>query len=217
MSTTSHKGKRGSTGLRALRAAAVGLGAAILIASGMTTASAAPVTEPVNWRANSGTTPSGVTWTGAGGTAGGRVSAGQTRTLRFSEPVTATFTVTNLNGNINGSRECVRLPATVTPVSIHRLNTWNAGTHTLCYNGPPPGVGGINTNSTFRTTQPIRQLSLVGIGARGWQRTITNLRVTHNVQDPEPPIPMIAPAFAVAGLAATGALTGIRRHRAKQD
>lgn len=213
MTMTTHERRRGSTGLRKLRTAAVGLGAALLLSSGMTTASAAPVTEPVNWRANSGITPSGVSWTGSGGLAGNhRVTAGVTRTLRFSEPVTATFDVIDLNGNINGSRECVRLPAPVTPVRIDRRNTWNPSNHQLCYNGPVPGNGDITTTSTFRTTQPIRQLSLVGVGAPGWQRTITNLRVTHNV-NPAPPIPMVAPAVAAAGILATSAVAGVRRLR----
>ena len=119
--------KKGSRAAHRARMAAVGLGAALLISGSAMSASAAPVTEPVNWAANSGTTPSGVSWTGRGGlaNAGNNVTQGVTRTLTFSEPVTATFNVQNVNGWGGGTRECVRLPANVALTRLDPDNSWN--------------------------------------------------------------------------------------------
>lgn len=219
MSTTSHETKAGRALLRS-RLAAVGLGASLLLGTGAMTASAADVTEPVQWNTNSGTTASGVEWTGRGGVAAypGRVQEDLTRTLTFSEPVTATFDVHNLNGWDGASRECVQLSPGVVLVRLDPDNTWNPDTRRLCFRGPQgssaDGNTGGNTISSFRTSEPITQLSMTGISGGGRQSIIRDLYVT---SDDTPPVPMVAPAFAAAGLLATGAVAGVRRLRgAKQ-
>ncbi|WP_036963404.1 hypothetical protein [Promicromonospora kroppenstedtii] len=211
MSNTSHQIKAGRS-----RLAAVGLGASLLLGAGAMTASAAPVTEPVNWASNSGTTASGVSWTGRGGVAGtnGNVRDDVTRTLTFSEPVTATFDVHNLNGWDGASRECVQLSSDVVLVRLDPDNTWNPNTRQLCFRGPQGSSADGNTNgntiSSFRTSQPVTQLALTGTSGGNRQSTIRDLYVT---SDEAPPVPMVAPAFGLAGLLATGALAGVRRVR----
>ena len=209
--------KKGSRAAHRARMAAVGLGAALLISGSAMSASAAPVTEPVNWAANSGTTPSGVSWTGRGGlaNAGNNVTQGVTRTLTFSEPVTATFNVQNVNGWGGGTRECVRLPANVTLTRLDPDNSWNAATRTLCYRGPAGTSADGNTNgntaSYFRTTGPVTQLSLTGTsGSTSRQSALRGLQIT---TDDAPPVPMIAPGLAAAGVLAAGALACVRRLR----
>ena len=215
MSNTSHEIKAGRAQLRS-RLAAVGLGASLLLGAGALTASAAPVTEPVNWGSNSGTTASGVSWTARGGVANtnGNVRDGVTRTLTFSEPVTAEFDVHNLNGWAGTARECVRLSPGVELVSLDPDNTWNAGTRQLCYRGAQGTSADGNTNgdtsSTFRTTGPVTQIALTGTSGGNRQSTIRDLYITSDVA---PPVPMVAPAFGIAGLLAAGALAGVRRMR----
>ncbi|MEV0894088.1 hypothetical protein [Promicromonospora sp. MEB111] len=215
MSNTSHEIKSGRGLLRA-RMAAVGLGAALLLGTGAMTASAAPVTEPVSWGSNSGTTANGLTWTGRGGLAGtgGNVRDDVTRTLTFGKPVTATFDVHNLNGFDGASRECAQLSPGVVLVRLDPDNTWNPNTRQLCYRGAQgtsaDGSTNGNTVSSFRTSEPITQLSLTGTSGGNRQSTIRDLYVTHDVQ---PAVPMVAPAFAAAGLLATGAAAGVRRVR----
>jgi hypothetical protein len=215
MSNTSHEIKAGRAQLRS-RLAAVGLGASLLVGAGAMTASAAPVTEPVNWGVNSGTTPSGVGWTGRGGLVnhGNNVRDGVTRTLTFSEPVTATFDVHNLNGWDGASRECVQLSPGAVLVRLDPDNTWNPGTRLLCFRGPQgssaDGNTGGNTISSFRTAEPVTQLALTGTSGGNRQSDIRDLYVT---SDDAPAVPMVAPAFGIAGLLATGALAGVRRMR----
>lgn len=216
MSKTSHEIKGGRALLRA-RVAAVGLGASLLLGAGAMTASAAEsVTEPVNWASNSGTTANGLTWTGRGGVAGtsGNVRDNVTRTLTFSKGVTATFDVHNLNGWDGASRECAQLSPGVVLVRLDPDNTWNPNTRLLCYRGAQGTSADGSTNgdtvSSFRTSEPITQLSLTGTSGGNRQSTIRDLYVTHVVA---PAVPMVAPAFAAAGLLATGALAGLRRRR----
>ena len=215
MSNTSHEIKSGRGLLRA-RMAAVGVGASLLLGAGAMTASAAPVTEPVAWQSNSGSTANGLTWTGRGGvpSTGGNVRDGVTRTLTFSKPVTATFDVHNLNGWDGASRECTQLSPGVVLVRLDPDNTWNPNTRQLCFRGAQgtsaDGSTNGNTVSSFRTSEPITQLSLTGTSGGNRQNTIRDLYVTHDVQ---PAVPMVAPAFAAAGLLATGAVAGVRRLR----
>lgn len=215
MSNTSHEIKAGRAQLRS-RLAAVGLGASLLLGAGALTASAAPVTEPVNWASNSGTTASGVSWTGRGGLPanGNNVRDDVTRTLTFSEPVTATFDVHNLNGWDGASRECAQLSPDVVLVRLDPDNTWNPSTRQICFRGPQGSSADGNTNgntiSSFRTSQPVTQIAITGTSGGNRQSTIRDLYIT---SDDTPPVPAVAPAFGIAGLLATGALAGVRRMR----
>lgn len=212
MSTTSDESKQGRSGLGALRAAAVGLGAALLIGGGMATASAAPVTDRVDGPGTIGTLVSNVQWTASPSlTSSGALgfTAGQTANLAFSEPVDVTFKARSLGVRPStGQAECMVLPAGARVTTLHRLHRYNAATRQLC---------AVNNNAnTFEVYSEVavtntQSLAFRGVGAGDYLRSVVDFEVT--VDREEPPIPMVAPAFAVAGLVATGALAGVRRMR----
>ncbi|WP_020018237.1 hypothetical protein [Promicromonospora sukumoe] len=221
MSTTSHKTEPTEAGHGARRLAAVGLGTVLLLGGGALTAAAAPVTDPVG-PGTSGTTAHGVTWTAsdelrdAAGvvTNGFSVGRGEDAMLTFGETVDLTFDVVSLQSNGPSDTECLVLPAGSTPVQLSPMHEWNAASSTICAtnnNAADDPAAANDATSQFRLDD-VSSFSMSGNGTNTSRaRWISNPRVT--VDREEPAIPMVAPAFAVAGLVATGALAGVRRVR----
>ena len=134
--------------------------------------------------------------------------------LAFGETVDLTFDAVSLQSNGPSDTECLVLPAGSVPVQLSALHVWDATTDTVCAandNAADDPAAANDATSRFRLDD-VSSFSTSGTGTNTSRaRWISNPRVT--VEREEPPIPMVAPAFAVAGLVATGALAGVRRMR----
>ncbi|MET8746882.1 hypothetical protein [Streptomyces sp. NPDC004728] len=114
-----------------------------------------------------GTLPNGVTWSvNAGVWVGssrhyifgtGKPFPAGPQVWTFDRPAALRFGVANVDSA--SLKECMRLPATVVPESIHPNHVWDPVQRTLCATGSTAG----SDVSIFTTTEPVTSLELASV------------------------------------------------------